>query len=89
MKQSMLEPDDEGKVKGARGTTRVKGKSYRQGTIYISSEHKDLGHMEVWMDWATIQFRVFGPAATCTGSFCVFGPVLSSPAHALTSLAMH
>jgi hypothetical protein len=45
--QSMLDPDDEGKVKSARGTTRVKGKSYRQGTIYISSEHKDLGHMEV------------------------------------------
>jgi hypothetical protein len=25
---------------------------------------------------------------TCTGSFCVFGPVLSSPAHGAPSLAM-
>jgi hypothetical protein len=37
--------------------------------------------MAVWLDWATIQFRFFGPAARCTWSFCVFGPVLSSPAH--------
>jgi hypothetical protein len=43
---------------------------------------------QVWLDWATIQFRVFGHAATCTGSFCVFGPVLSSPAHGSPSLPM-
>jgi hypothetical protein len=42
----------------------------------------------VWLDWATIQFRFFGHAATYTGSFCVFGPVLSSPAHAAPSLDM-
>jgi hypothetical protein len=33
-------------------------------------------------------FSVFGHCATYTGSFCVFGPVLSSPAHASISLAM-
>jgi hypothetical protein len=36
---------------------------------------------EVWLDWATIQFRFYQHCATYTGSFCVFGPVLSSPAH--------
>jgi hypothetical protein len=40
------------------------------------------------LDRATIRFRVFGHAATCTGSFCVFGPVLSSPAHGSPYLAM-
>jgi hypothetical protein len=35
----------------------------------------------IWLDRATsTQFGVFGHAATCTGSFCVFGPALSSPA---------
>jgi hypothetical protein len=29
----------------------------------------------LWLDWATIRFRFFGHCATCTGSFCVFGPV--------------
>jgi hypothetical protein len=43
----MLEPDDERKVKGARGTTRVKGESYCHGEIYISSIHVELGQMEV------------------------------------------
>jgi hypothetical protein len=43
----MLEHDDEGKVKSARGTTRVKGKSYRHGEVYISSIHVELGQMEV------------------------------------------
>jgi hypothetical protein len=43
---------------------------------------------ELWLDWATIQFRFFGPNSCYTGSFCVFGPVLSSPAHALMSLDM-
>jgi hypothetical protein len=44
--------------------------------------------LKVWLDWATIQFRFIGPAVRCTGSFCVFGPVLSSPAHASISLDM-
>jgi hypothetical protein len=38
-------------------------------------------YVVIWLDWATIQFRFFGPASRYTGSFCVFGPVLSSPAH--------
>jgi hypothetical protein len=42
----------------------------------------------LWLDWATIQFRFIGPAARTTGSFCVFGPVLSSPAHGSPSLTM-
>ena len=44
--QSMLKPDDKRKVEGARGTTRVKGESYRQGEIYISSLYAELGQME-------------------------------------------
>ena len=43
---SMLKPDDKRKVEGARGTTRVKGESYRQGEIYISSLHAELGQVE-------------------------------------------
>jgi hypothetical protein len=43
---------------------------------------------EVLLDWATIQFRFIGPNSGYTGSFCVFGPVLSSPAHAAASLDM-
>jgi hypothetical protein len=43
---------------------------------------------EIWLDRATIQFRFLRPASRYTGSFCVFGPVLSSPAHGLPSLAM-
>jgi hypothetical protein len=42
----------------------------------------------VWLDRATIQFRFIGPNSGYTGSFCVFGPVLSSPAHGSPSLAM-
>jgi hypothetical protein len=42
----------------------------------------------IWLDWARIRFRFIGPASRYTGSFCVFGPVLSSPAHGLPSLAM-
>jgi hypothetical protein len=42
----------------------------------------------LWLDWAPIRLRFFRPAATYTGSFCVFGPVLSFPAHAAPSLAM-
>jgi hypothetical protein len=40
------------------------------------------------LDWATIRFRFIGQTASYTGSFCVFGPVLSSPAHGAASLAM-
>jgi hypothetical protein len=43
---------------------------------------------KVWLDRATIQFRCLRPNSGYTGSFCVFGPVLSSPAHGLPSLAM-
>jgi hypothetical protein len=43
--QSVLEPEE--RVKNARKTAKVKGKSYNQGTVYISSKHKDLGRMEV------------------------------------------
>jgi hypothetical protein len=45
-------------------------------------------NLRLWLDRATIQFRFIGHAATYTESFCVFGPVLSSPAHASSSLAM-
>jgi hypothetical protein len=44
--------------------------------------------MDIWLDWATIQFRFIGPNSGYTGSFCVFGPVLSSPAHGAPSLPM-
>jgi hypothetical protein len=42
--QSVLAPEE--KVKSARGTERVKGKSYRQGPVYISNR-EDIGRMEV------------------------------------------
>jgi hypothetical protein len=48
---------------------------------------KFVGHY-IWLDWATIRFRFIGPNSGYTGSFCVFGPVLSSPAHGSPSLAM-
>ena len=41
--QSMLDSDDEEREKNARKTARVKGKSYREGIVYISSKHKDIG----------------------------------------------
>jgi hypothetical protein len=34
------------------------------------------------LDWPLTQFGFFGHCGTSRGSFCVFGPVLSSPAHA-------
>jgi hypothetical protein len=45
--QSMLDSDDEERVKNTRKTTRVKGKSYRKGIVYISSIHTDIDRMEV------------------------------------------
>jgi hypothetical protein len=40
------------------------------------------------LDWPLTQFGLFGQCGTCIGSFCVFGPVLSSPARGSPSLAM-
>jgi hypothetical protein len=40
------------------------------------------------LDWPLTQFGFFGHCALTTGSFCVFGPVLSSPARGPSSLAM-
>ena len=42
----------------------------------------------VSLDWPLTQFGFFGHSATYIGSFYVFGPVLSSPAHAAASLDM-
>jgi hypothetical protein len=47
--------------------------------------HNDIA---IWLDRATIQFRVLRPNSGYTGRFCVFGPVLSSAAHAAASLDM-
>jgi hypothetical protein len=55
--------------------------------VHYCQDFRDLA-ANVWLDWATIRFRFYQHCATCTGIFCVFGPVLSSPAHGLTSLAM-
>jgi hypothetical protein len=41
-----------------------------------------------WLDWPLTQFGFFGHCALTTGSFCVFGLALSSPAHAAASLDM-
>jgi hypothetical protein len=47
------------------------------------------GHTtRIWLDRATIRLRVYRHCGALTGSFCVFGSVLSSPAHASMSLAM-
>jgi hypothetical protein len=40
------------------------------------------------LDWPLTRFGFFGPASCFTSSFYVFGPVLSSPAHASSSLDM-
>jgi hypothetical protein len=37
--------------------------------------------VQIWLDRARHRFRFYQPASRYTGSFCVFGPVLSSPAH--------
>jgi hypothetical protein len=47
-----------------------------------------LSPWSIWLDRATIRFRFIGHCRTCTGSFCVFGPALSSPSHGSISLAM-
>jgi hypothetical protein len=44
--------------------------------------------MYIWLDRATIRFRFYQHCQTYTGSFCVFGPVLSSPAHGAPYLPM-
>jgi hypothetical protein len=38
--------------------------------------------------WPLTRFGFIGHCATYTGSFCVFGPALSSPARGAASLAM-
>jgi hypothetical protein len=55
--------------------------------IFIT-KNKKLRAACVWLDRATTRFRVFRPNSGYTGSFCVFGPVLSSPAHGSPSLPM-
>ena len=44
--------------------------------------------VDVSLDWPLTRFGFFGHSATYTGSFYVFGPVLSSPARGPSSLAM-
>jgi hypothetical protein len=50
------------------------------------------GHLfaacELSLDWPLTRFGFIGHSATYTGSFCVFGPVLSSPARGPSSLDM-
>jgi hypothetical protein len=53
-----------------------------------ASSTGDMPSWDIWLDRATIQFRFLRHCQTYTGSFCVFGPVLSSPAHGTPSLAM-
>jgi hypothetical protein len=59
-----------------------------QQTIYGIVEAPRHHDSLLLLDRPQTWFRVFGHAATYIGSFCVFGPVLSSPAHAAASLAM-
>jgi hypothetical protein len=49
---------------------------------------RSTSHIGISLDWPLTQFGFFGHCATYTGSFCVFRPVLSSPAHGAASLAM-
>jgi hypothetical protein len=57
-----------------------------EGPVISIGEEKRPG--TVWLDWATIRFRFYQHCATYTGSFCVIGPALSSPAHGLIYLTM-
>jgi hypothetical protein len=53
-----------------------------------SSSPQAFRRLLLWLDRARIRFRFFGHCQTYTGGFSVFGPVLSSPAHAAPSLDM-
>jgi hypothetical protein len=55
---------------------------------FVSFSSSNIIGFGVWLDRATIQFRFYQPNSGYTWSFCVFGPVLSSPAHAPSYLAM-
>jgi hypothetical protein len=82
---------------GARGATAVQAGALEPSVneliettfgCYLSSKAAGVVPKEVWLDRPQTWFRVFGHAAIYTGSFCVFGPALSSPAHGTSSLAM-
>jgi hypothetical protein len=78
------------KPRDTKDALGLSSSSSASDTTSQGSSDSDPGNMVlgVWLDWATIRFRFFGPAATYTGGVCVFGPALSSPAHALISLDM-
>jgi hypothetical protein len=59
----------------------------RYGELENFQEQQELPLL-LWLDTASRPFWVSGHCATYTGSFFVFGPGLSSPAHGLISLAM-
>jgi hypothetical protein len=54
----------------------------------VTAENDGLEELTISLDWPLIQFGFIGHCGTSRGSFCVFGPVLSSPAHGAASLAM-
>jgi hypothetical protein len=45
-------------------------------------------YFDVSLDWPLTRFGFIGHCGTYTGSFCVFGPVSSSPARGAASLAV-
>jgi hypothetical protein len=71
---------------GFGATSGVVGSGQRCAT-YVFVEVR-CATIWIWLDWATIRFRFYQPNSGYTGSFCVFGPALSSPVHALISLDM-
>ena len=62
--------------------------SQNQSQCSIEGARSENLELDLWLDRATIQFRFYQPNSGYTGSFCVFGPALSSPAHASIPLVM-
>jgi hypothetical protein len=60
----------------------MKNKNCDKVVVYMQDPHTY--RVVIWLDWATTRFRFIGPNSGYTGGFCVFGPVLSSPASCLT-----
>jgi hypothetical protein len=77
-----------GKNTSEKAPSCVWSSGHRINVRYVLCPWPLMSANNLWLDRATIRFRFFGHAATYTGSFCVFGPALSSPAHGVISLAM-
>jgi hypothetical protein len=75
-------------IKSATEQASIKRNNTNEMLPENSSGKDDEAIKMIWLDRARNRFRFYQHCQTYTGSFCVFGPVLSSPAHGPTYLAM-